>query len=207
MAEQSQLRDGLETTSGYRSLDCNHASHMCGNNMRAIQSCKSAAASQKAVTRRSHTRIFVGCCRWDETARPRSATSGCQSVMSGAAEARHVATGGWAFCHPAVTVACEDRAFACRSTAGCEHEAKRRDRFQPAPAGETRCSNRSFGGREHPIFSSCVGRRRRRELLDSRLFLGAWQHLRCNRDGRSRRSTIIPACLPEPRSPAHGSSR
>src|SRR5262245_12454311 len=48
-----------------------------------------------AVTRRSHARIFVHARDKKRIARPRSATCGCQSVMLGAAEARHVATGCW----------------------------------------------------------------------------------------------------------------
>src|SRR5262249_22344878 len=57
MAEQSQLRDGLETTSGYRSLDCNHASHMCGNNMRRSSRAK-APTRRKILSPAGHIREY-----------------------------------------------------------------------------------------------------------------------------------------------------
>src|SRR5262245_32467162 len=78
--------------------------------------------------------------------------------------------GAGSFYPPAATAACEDSAFACRSTAWGKHDENRRGRFQPALAGETRCWDRGLGGREHPRFSSCACRRRRRELLAARLF-------------------------------------
>src|SRR5262249_18509652 len=43
--------------------------------------CRSGDAPANAVTRRSHTRIFVRAADEKKTARPRSATSECHSVM------------------------------------------------------------------------------------------------------------------------------
>jgi hypothetical protein len=110
------------------------------------------------------------CCRSKGDRAPEAGHKRMSECHACAAEARHVATDAGAFYHPAVTVACEDSAFACRSTAGGKHDAKRRGRFQPALAGEAWRCNRSLGGRERPRFSSCACRRRRREPLASRLF-------------------------------------
>src|SRR5262245_13006090 len=163
MLEQSQVRDGLEITSPDGSFDPNHASHVCGNNMRRSSRAK-APTRRKRLSPAGHIREYSRVLSTKRAARPRSDTSGCQSAY--AAEARHVATAGWSILPSRCD---EDSAFACRSMAGGNHEAKRRGRFQSAPAGETWRSNRGLGGRKRPIFSSCVGRRRRREPLASRL--------------------------------------
>src|SRR5215831_7545484 len=138
----------------------------CGDPVALLQKRRRAA---NAVTCRSHPRLFVlASNKKGQRARGQPQADARVSYLvprrcgMSRLELEHY--------HPVVTVACEDSAFACRLTAGCEHEAKRRDRLQPAPAGETRCWDRGLGGRERPMFSGCVGRRRRRELLDSRLF-------------------------------------
>ena len=129
--------------------------------------CRSGDAPANAVTRRSHTRIFVRAADRIETARPRSATSGCHSVMPVPRRRGMSRLRAGSFYHPAVTVACEDSAFACRSTAWGKHDAKRRGKFQPTLAEW--CRDRSLHGRERPRFSSCACRRRRRELLAPRI--------------------------------------
>jgi len=94
MAEQSQLRDGLEITSRYRSFDSNHAPHVreMRNPVALLQTRRRAAkCCHPPVTSAN----FRACCREGGAEGPRSATSACQSAMLGAAEARHVATGRW----------------------------------------------------------------------------------------------------------------
>src|SRR5690348_13084986 len=56
MVEQSQLRDGLEITSCYRLFDPNHASHVCGNNMR--RSSRDAATRHKMLSPAGHIRKY-----------------------------------------------------------------------------------------------------------------------------------------------------
>src|SRR5262249_19470905 len=87
---------------------------ICGDAVVTLQKRRRAA---NAVTRRSHPRTFVRAADRKGLARLRSATSGCQGLFAGAAEARHVAT-RWRSILPSVTVACEDSAFASHKRPG-----------------------------------------------------------------------------------------
>jgi hypothetical protein len=140
---------------------------ICGDAVDMLQKRRRAA---NAVTRRSHPRTFARA-GGSERSRARGRSQADVRVQCLVPRRRGMSRpDAGAFYHPAATVACEDSAFACGATAGWKHEAKRRGRFQPALAGETSCWNRSLGGRERAIFSSCACRRRRREPLAPRLF-------------------------------------
>src|SRR5262245_66472759 len=127
MVKQSQVREGLcEITLHYRSFVSNHAPHVCEIPVAMRQTRRTRGKCCHPPVTSANIRA---CFQQEAAARPRPATSGCHGLL---AEPRHVATRAGAFYHPAVMVACEDCALACRATAGGKHDAKRRDRFQPA---------------------------------------------------------------------------
>src|SRR5262245_28472895 len=92
MAEQSQVREGLcEIRLRYRSFVSHHAPHVCEMRQSQLRCCKRGDARQiyhLPVTPANIRARF----QQEAATRPRSATSAYQSVMLGAAKARHVAT-------------------------------------------------------------------------------------------------------------------
>src|SRR5262249_53841963 len=122
---------------------------VCGDAVVTLQKRRRAA---NAVTRRSHTRIFVRAADRIETARPRSATSGCHSVMPVPRRRGMSRLRAGSFYHPAVTVACEDSAFACRSTAWGKHDRKQRRKLERN--GEASFSRRLPSGAAIAVFTA-----------------------------------------------------
>jgi|SRR6516164_7819124 len=98
MVEQSQVCDVLfHITCRYRAFDPNHAPpHVNRKNMRRRSRRAAEAATRRECCHPPVTHANIrACARYQGAARPRSATSGCQSVIPDAAEARHVAMRGW----------------------------------------------------------------------------------------------------------------
>src|SRR5262249_44272306 len=78
----------------YRSFVSHHAPHVC-EMRRSSRDAANAATRGKCCHLPVTPANIRACYRQEATARPGPATTGCQSLMLDAAEARHVATAGW----------------------------------------------------------------------------------------------------------------